>query len=473
MPARRSRAICQVNPDVPASLAAVLDRMLAKSPAARFADPAEVARALAPYAKGADLAGVLTRAINRSPTASDFSSAGDADRRSSRPAASGWRRRVIWAAAIGLLLLGGLGWAFAVLLRIEKDGRTTEITIPDGSKATIADSGNVDVKLPATAAVARSTIGPSTDGKKDTRSEGSVPKLPPTLAATLELRIAPLPASLDAAERKSCSDWLQAGRIGLWWKGGRISGQVPNYAWMPVTEATNADRLITGMYQGEKYLLVSDKPGQIMTPGQGWDLESVSVDKDSGGAPEVSIRLDERGGQLLSGLSKANIGSPLAMIVDGRVVSAPTIRSSLFRDVRITGRFSLEEVEALVNKMLVLGSEARPDRILAEQPPVVVETFPISGARDVAPGETEIRVRFSKEMTDGSWSWSTAWEDSIPEGIGQPRYQSDGRTCVAKVKLEPGRTYGYWLNSGNFGNFRDRGGRPAVPYLLIFQTKPK
>jgi serine/threonine protein kinase/tetratricopeptide (TPR) repeat protein len=112
-------------------------------------------------------------------------------------------------------------------------------------------------------------------------------------------------------------------------------------------------------------------------------------------------------------------------------------------------------------------------QILAEQPPVVVETFPISNARDVEPGEAEIRVRFSKGMADGSWSWSTAWENSTPEFIGQPRYEADGRTCVVKVKLEPGQTYAFWLNSEKFQNFKDSDGRPAVPYLLIFQTKQK
>ena len=40
-----------------------------------------------------------------------------------------------------------------------------------------------------------------------------------------------------------------------------------------------------------------------------------------------------------------------------------------------------------------------------------------------------------------------------------------------KVRLEPGRTYAWWLNSDKFKNFTDRVGRPAVPYLLIFQTK--
>jgi serine/threonine protein kinase/heme/copper-type cytochrome/quinol oxidase subunit 2 len=109
--------------------------------------------------------------------------------------------------------------------------------------------------------------------------------------------------------------------------------------------------------------------------------------------------------------------------------------------------------------------------ILAEQPPVVVETFPVSGARDVAPGDTEIRVRFSKDMMDGGWSWSTAWENSTPESLGPPHYLDDHRTCVVKVHLEPGKTYAWWLNSGKFKGFTDAAGQPSVPYLFSFQTK--
>ena len=114
---------------------------------------------------------------------------------------------------------------------------------------------------------------------------------------------------------------------------------------------------------------------------------------------------------------------------------------------------------------------ADDDLQLAEQPPVVVETFPVSGARDVAPGETEIRVRFNKPMEDGSWSWCLAWENSMPETIGQPHYEADGKTCVLKVKLEAGRTYAYWLNHAEARNFTSSAGQPAVPYLLIFQTR--
>ena len=116
---------------------------------------------------------------------------------------------------------------------------------------------------------------------------------------------------------------------------------------------------------------------------------------------------------------------------------------------------------------------AETPAFLEDQPPVVVETFPVSGARDVAPGETEIRVRFSKEMASDDWSWTLAFRDSAPDFLGQPHFDADGRTCVAKVKLEAGRTYALWLNTSDFQNFKDSSGRPAVPYLLIFQTRQK
>jgi len=110
---------------------------------------------------------------------------------------------------------------------------------------------------------------------------------------------------------------------------------------------------------------------------------------------------------------------------------------------------------------------------IESMPPVVVKAAPESGAKDVAPGIVEIKVTFSKEMADNSWSWSTAWQGSTPETLGKPKYETDGKTCVLKVKLEPNKTYAYWLNSEKFKNFKDRQGHSAVPYLLVFQTKNK
>jgi hypothetical protein len=103
--------------------------------------------------------------------------------------------------------------------------------------------------------------------------------------------------------------------------------------------------------------------------------------------------------------------------------------------------------------------------------PVVVKTVPEAGTKDVPAGEYEIKVTFSKDMSDGSWSWATAWQNSDPESIGKPYYDTDHRTCILKVKLEPDKTYGYWINSQSFHNFRDAQGHPAVPYLLVFHTR--
>jgi len=103
--------------------------------------------------------------------------------------------------------------------------------------------------------------------------------------------------------------------------------------------------------------------------------------------------------------------------------------------------------------------------------PVVVKTVPQAGSKDVPAGEYEIRITFSKEMTDQSWSWATAWQNSDPQSLGKPHYEADHKTCVMKVKLEAGKTYGWWINSQKFHGFQDTQHHPAVPYLLVFQTK--
>ena len=108
---------------------------------------------------------------------------------------------------------------------------------------------------------------------------------------------------------------------------------------------------------------------------------------------------------------------------------------------------------------------------LDSAPPVVIRTFPEAGSTAVAPGLAEISVTFSKEMMDQSWSWCGVWDNSNAEGVEAPKYDPEHRTCAVKVKLEPNKTYGYWLNTQKFRNFRDKQGHAAVPYLLIFQTK--
>jgi RNA polymerase sigma-70 factor (ECF subfamily) len=105
-------------------------------------------------------------------------------------------------------------------------------------------------------------------------------------------------------------------------------------------------------------------------------------------------------------------------------------------------------------------------------PPVVIKTIPQAGDTTVDPSIKEIRVTFSKEMMiDNMWSWVMISRESFPKITGQVKYLNDRRTCIAPVKLEPGKTYVVWFNSEKYNAFRDKNNNPAVPYLLVFETR--
>lgn len=129
----------------------------------------------------------------------------------------------------------------------------------------------------------------------------------------------------------------------------------------------------------------------------------------------------------------------------------------------------------LVPLLLGMAFQFTPGRTQAQDidniAPVVVKTLPEAGSKDVPPGEYEVKITFSKEMADNSWSWSSAWQDSDPKSLGRPHYDADHKTCIMKVKLEPGKTYGWWINSQKFHGFQDPQHHPAIPYLLTFKTK--
>lgn len=141
----------------------------------------------------------------------------------------------------------------------------------------------------------------------------------------------------------------------------------------------------------------------------------------------------------------------------------------------MTGPALLHAMKTLVYSsaaaLLSAATALAQEPSLESAPPVVVKTVPSAGSTTVDPSLTEIRVTFSKPMQDGSWSWCTWSEESFPEMPGKIHYLADGRTCVAPVKLQPGKFYALWLNSERFQNFKANNGEPAVPYLLSFQTR--
>ena len=135
-------------------------------------------------------------------------------------------------------------------------------------------------------------------------------------------------------------------------------------------------------------------------------------------------------------------------------------------------RFFIVDTDAKTAEYVAAFNQKPPHSISATSvPPVVVKTWPEAGSENVSPGVKEIKVTFSREMTDESWSWCDVWDNSSPESVDKPKYSADHKTCVMKVKLEPGKTYGWWINSQKFHGFQDNQNHPAIPYLLTFRTK--
>jgi len=89
----------------------------------------------------------------------------------------------------------------------------------------------------------------------------------------------------------------------------------------------------------------------------GRDVRNARVQTDQNNQPAVGFTLSSEGGRKFGKVSGENIGRSLAIILDGRVQSAPRLEGRITTDGQITGIFSQEEVQ---NLALILRSGALP-----------------------------------------------------------------------------------------------------------------
>jgi preprotein translocase subunit SecD len=92
----------------------------------------------------------------------------------------------------------------------------------------------------------------------------------------------------------------------------------------------------------------------------GRDLRNARASLDENNQPAVSFTLSNEGGRKFGNVTGENIGRQLAIILDGRVQSAPSINGRITTDGRITGSFTNEEV---ANLSLILRSGALPAKL--------------------------------------------------------------------------------------------------------------
>jgi preprotein translocase subunit SecD len=89
----------------------------------------------------------------------------------------------------------------------------------------------------------------------------------------------------------------------------------------------------------------------------GRDLRGARPSLDENNRPAVGFTLNSEGGRKFGKVTSENVGRELAIILDGRVQSAPRIEGRITTDGRITGSFTQEEV---LNLSLILRSGALP-----------------------------------------------------------------------------------------------------------------
>jgi preprotein translocase subunit SecD len=126
-----------------------------------------------------------------------------------------------------------------------------------------------------------------------------------------------------------------------------VSGQVPSG--MEIVPGASG---IPGEPSGTVYYLL--RRAAAVT---GRDLRNARPSLDQNNRPAVSFTLNTEGARKFSTITSQNIGRSLAIVLDGRVQSAPRIDGRISTDGQIFGSFTQEEVQ---NLSLILRSGALP-----------------------------------------------------------------------------------------------------------------
>ena len=116
---------------------------------------------------------------------------------------------------------------------------------------------------------------------------------------------------------------------------------------------------------------------------QGADLSGAQQDFDETGGASIAFQLHPAGAKRFGDETRKNVGQRFAIVLDDRIVSAPTIQSPIIGGSgRITGNFTIEEAEQMA---VVLRSGALPAKLKVAERRVVDASL---GADSIRAGVT-------------------------------------------------------------------------------------
>lgn len=173
----------------------------------------------------------------------------------------------------------------------------------------------------------------------------------------------------------------------------RVIGQTAQLTFQMVDSENSVQEALAGAVPPDAQLL-TDEQGtpylvkrRILVSGE--NLTRASVGNDQSGRPAIDFRFDGQGARRFGEATAQNIGRPFAIILDGKVISAPTIQSAITGGTgQITGSFTIASASELVN---LLNGGALPAPLNVEERRVVTAEL---GADAVAAGALSTALGF-------------------------------------------------------------------------------
>jgi SecD/SecF fusion protein len=107
-------------------------------------------------------------------------------------------------------------------------------------------------------------------------------------------------------------------------------------------------------FGGQRWVLLDTRPEKSLTSltGDRWALKSASPQRDpQSGEVHVAFQMDPTGGRYMGRLTGSNIGKPMAIVLDDKVISAPNVQSQINDSGQITGRYTAKEISYLVSTL--------------------------------------------------------------------------------------------------------------------------
>jgi preprotein translocase subunit SecD len=81
------------------------------------------------------------------------------------------------------------------------------------------------------------------------------------------------------------------------------------------------------------------------------DIAAARATEDTSGKPAVEVTLTKEGAQKMRELSEKQKNKPLAILVNGKLIAAPTVRAVIGEKAVIAGNFTKDDVDKLVKAL--------------------------------------------------------------------------------------------------------------------------